>query len=132
MRQIIFALLICMAATSSFAQDTHKEKAVRAYYSGFENHDWNTVAAQLADGFTFTTPINDHISLKEFKEECWPTNKLTKKGDIIKMTQSGSDLIVLVQIYTTDNKVARNVDIYSFSAGKIKSIEVFFGPGISF
>jgi hypothetical protein len=130
--QLALILLVCMAAKNSFAQQDEKEKVVKAYYSGFEKHDWNTVADQLADGFTFTTPVNDHISVKEFKDSCWPTNRFTKKGNIIKMVESGGDLIVLVEIHTTDNKVARNVDIYTFSAGKIKSIEVFFGQGVSF
>jgi hypothetical protein len=48
------------------------------------------------------------------------------------MVQSGNDLILLVEIHTTDNKLARNVDIYTFSEGKIKSIEVFFGPGLKY
>lgn len=38
--------------------------------------------------------------------------------------------MLLVEIITTDNKVVRNVDVYSFNnTGKIKSIETFFGAG---
>ncbi|HEY1869726.1 MAG TPA: nuclear transport factor 2 family protein [Chitinophagaceae bacterium] len=121
-----------MTVNGLFAQGTEKEKAVQAYYSGFETHNWDLVASQLADGFTFTTPVNDHISVKEFKDSCWGTNRFTKKVNLIKMVQSGNDLILLVEIHTTDNKLARNVDIYTFSEGKIKSIEVFFGPGLKY
>ena len=128
MRQLIFCLLICLA-TSGYAQSTAKEKVVEAYYSGFENHDWNEVASQLADGFTFTTPINDHIPVEKFKEECWGTNAFFKKFSFLKMSESGNDLFLLVEINTTDGKVVRNVDLYHFSDGKIKSIEVFFGAG---
>jgi hypothetical protein len=122
----IFAL---MTINGLFAQDTEKEKVVRAYYSGFETHNWNLVEGQLADGFTFTTPINDHILIKEFKESCWPTNKFIKKVSLIKMVESGNDVILQVEINTTDNKLVRNVDVFNFSKGKIKSIEVYFGPG---
>lgn len=125
---LIFFLAV-MTVNGLFAQGTEKEKAVKAYYSGFETHNWGAVASQLADGFTFTTPINDHISLKEFKDNCWGTNRFTKNVHFIKMVQSGNDLILLVEINTTDNKIVRNVDIYTFSRGKIKSIEVFFGRG---
>jgi len=115
----------------SNAQITKKENVVKAYYSGYEKHDWNTVAAQFADGFTFTSPNNDdHISIEKFKEKCWDTNKFVKKVSYIKMTETGNDLFLLVEILTTDNKVVRNVDFFSFSStGKIKSIEVFFGAG---
>jgi hypothetical protein len=130
MRLIITILLIGMAASSS-AQSTEKEKVVKAYYSGFESKDWNTVAAQFADGFTFTSPNNDdHISVDKFKEKCFGTAKFVKKINYIKMAETGNDLMLLVEIITVDGKVVRNVDVYSFnSTGKIKSIEVFFGAG---
>ena len=127
----VIILLSCIALKSN-AQGGENEKAVKAYYSGFETHNWNLVASQLAKGFTFTTPINDHISAKEFKDSCWGTNRFFKNVKFIKMIENGNDVILLVEINTTDNKVVRNVDIYTFSAGKIKSIEVFFGPGESY
>ena len=128
--QLAIGLLLCMASISH--ADTANEKAVKAYYAGFETHDWSLVASHLAEGFTFTTQVNDHISAKEFKDTCWPTNKFTKKASLLEMVQSGDKLFVLVEIKTTDNKLVRNVDIYTFSEGKIKSVEVFFGPGESY
>ena len=130
MIRLITCLLLTSFVAQSNAQNTEKEKVVKAYYSGFEKHDWNTVAAQFADGFTFTSPNNDdHISIEKFKEKCFSTNKFFKKVNFIKMTESGDDLFLLVEIITTDNNVVRNVDVFNFNAGKIKSIEVFFGAG---
>jgi predicted SnoaL-like aldol condensation-catalyzing enzyme len=129
MRFITCLLLICITIRSD-AQTTEKEKVVEAYYSGFENHDWNTVAAQLAEGFTFTSPNNDdHISIEKFKEKCWGTNAYFKKVNFVKWAEGGDELFLMVEITTTDNKVVRNIDVYDFDAGKIKSIEVFFGSG---
>lgn len=114
-----------------FAQSTEKENAVKAYYSGFERKEWADVANQLAEDFTFTSPNNDdHISLKKFKDKCWATAKFIKKVNYIKMMEKGDDLMLQVQIITVDNKVIRNVDVFSFNnTGKIRSIEVFFGSG---
>ena len=133
MKKLILALLICMAITKCFAQDA-KEKAVQAYYSGFETHNWGLVAAQFADNFTFTSPNkDDHIPLAKFKERCWPTNKFFKKVSFVKTAESGNNLFLLVEISTTDGKTVRNTDFYTFNAaGKIESIECFFGPGVSF
>jgi hypothetical protein len=112
---------------------TEKEKAVRAYYTGFETHDEKMVLSTLAEGFNFTSPNNDdHIPLDEFKKRCWPTNAFISKVNCIKMVESSNDVILLVEILTTDNKRVRNVDIFTFNEGKIQAIEVFFGPGISF
>ncbi len=131
MKRLITCLLLLSMAASIDAQGTEKEKVVRAYYSGFETKDWNAVAAQFADGFTFTSPNNDdHISVEDFKEKCWPTAKFFKKVNYITMAENGDDLMLLVQITTVDDKIVRNVDVYSFNkTGKIKSIEVFFGAG---
>ncbi|MEO6883029.1 MAG: nuclear transport factor 2 family protein [Bacteroidia bacterium] len=110
-----------------------KEEIVKAYYSGFEKHEWNAVAELLADDFTFTSANNDdHISVDEFKKRCWGTSTFIKKVNHLKMTESGNDLILLVEIITTDNTVVRNVDIFTIAVGKIKSVEVFFGLGESF
>jgi hypothetical protein len=114
-------------------QHIDKRKVVKAYYSGFEKHNWNLVVSQLAKSFTFTSPNNDdHISFEKFKERCWPTNSFIKKVNYIKMTESSNDLILLVEIITTDKKVVRNIDVFSFSRGKIKSVEVFFGLGAGY
>jgi hypothetical protein len=132
----LFALLTTIGtASNSYAQDTQKETAVKAYYNGFENKDWDAVSSQLDAGFTFTSPANDndHISLDKFHELCWGTSKYFKAVSFVKMFENGDQLALLVQITTTDNKTVRNVDIFNFNgAGKIKAVEVFFGAGIGY
>jgi hypothetical protein len=131
MLRLITTLVLVSMVTCIHAQSSEKEKVVREYYSGFEKKDWNAVAAQFADGFTFTSPNNDdHIGIDKFKEKCWGTAQYFKKVDYINMLEKGDDLMLLVQITTVDGKIVRNVDLYHFSkTGKIKSIEVFFGAG---
>ncbi|HEY5408517.1 MAG TPA: nuclear transport factor 2 family protein [Ginsengibacter sp.] len=128
LRLITSLLLICTAASLN-AQSTEKEKVVRAYYSGFERHTWNDVAAQFADGFTFTSPNNDdHISVDKFKEKCSGMAKYFKKVSYIKMLEKVNELMLLVQIITTDGKVIRNVDVYSFSStGRSNPSKYFLG-----
>lgn len=132
LRFFIGILFTCMA-TNIYAQ-SEKEKAVKAYYSGFEKHDWNMVASQLGADFTFTSPNNDdHIPIEQFKGKCWVTNKFFKKVSYVKMAESGNNLFLLVEITTTNGKIVRNVDCFTFNGtGKIKSIEVFFGAGTKY
>jgi hypothetical protein len=132
----LLALITTLCIThTSYAQDTQKETAVKAYYDGFQNKNWDAVASQLDAAFTFTSPANDndHISLEKFHQECWGTSKYFKAVSFVKMFESGDQLALLVQITTTDNKIVRNVDIFNFnSVGKIKAVEVFFGAGIGY
>lgn len=130
MKKLILALLICMAAMNCRAQSTENEKVIKAFYSGFENHDWNTVAAQLADDFTFSSAAgDDHISLDQFHKKCWPTNQSFKKANFVSWGDGGNKLFLMVEISTTDNKLIRNVDVYTFKDGKMESMSCFFGSG---
>jgi hypothetical protein len=132
--QFALILLTCVTATNAYAQDTRQEKTIKTFYSGFVNKDWNTVASTLADDFNFTSPApDDHITLSAFHEKCFPTSKFTKEVNFLKMVESGNQVFLLVQINTTDNKIVRNMDYYTFnSAGKIQSYECFFGTGIGY
>jgi len=133
MKRFIVCVLLTQLAVMSNAQMTQKEKIIRTFYSGFEKHDWNTVAAVLDKDFTFTSPNNDdHIPVKVFEERCWPTNSFVKKVNFLKWAENGNELFLLVEIYTTDNKVVRNMDVYTFHEGKMKSMECFFGTGAKF
>lgn len=132
--QFGFILLACMAARNTYAQDSGKEKAARAFYAGFVNKDWALTSGQLADGFTFTSPAgDDHIPIDTFKVRCFPTSKFTKTVSFLKSSETGNQLFVLTEINTTDNKLVRNVDLFTFdSLGKIKAFECFFGAGIGY
>jgi SnoaL-like domain len=132
-RLTAYIILACLAAGAN-AQTSAKESAVRGYYTGFEKKDWNTVSAQFAEDFTFTSPNNDdHIPIDKFKEKCFSTAKYVKKVNYIKMIEKGDDLLLVVEINTTSGDLVRNVDLFNFdAAGKIRSIEVFFGAGTKF
>jgi hypothetical protein len=129
-----FTLVACMLVTKTYAQDTQKQKAIKAYYTCYENKDWNTLSNLLAGDFTFSSPVGDnHISLATYHEKCWPTSKMTKKVALVNMMEKDNQLFLLVEITSTEGKVARNVDLFTFDdSGKIKSHECFFGPGIGY
>ena len=126
MKLFLLAMLFCGIALFSKAQDP--EKIIKTYFEGYENKDWSLVASQLADGFNFTSPNHDdHINLKTYKERCWPTSKYFGSISFAKIIVQGNTAFALYEIYTTDNKIVRNTEYYTFSDGKIKSIECFFG-----
>lgn len=129
-----FTFMACMTVTNAFAQDSQKQRAVKAYYACYENKDWNTLAGLLAEDFTFSSPAGDnHISLATYHAKCWPTSQMTKKVALLNMMEKGNQLFLLVEITSTEGKVARNVDLFTFDGGgKIKSHECFFGPGIGY
>jgi len=84
MKLILLSVMLCGMAVSSKAQNA--EKHIRAYLLGFEKKDWNMVASQFADDFTFTSPAgDDHISLATYEERCWGLPNLSKRLNSLKL-----------------------------------------------
>ncbi|HEY1870339.1 MAG TPA: nuclear transport factor 2 family protein [Chitinophagaceae bacterium] len=129
---LLAGIIICSSPVR--AQSIGKidaENLIKNFFTGFEKKDWNMVASQLSEDFTFTSPNNDdHINVTQYKEKCWATgSKLFKKIEFLKIVPDGNTAFAMYTITTTDNKIFHNVEYYTFSNGKIKSIETFFGTG---
>jgi ketosteroid isomerase-like protein len=131
--KVLFACVI-LSAQAGFAQPSASpnEKAVRAYYNAFMTKDWNLIQGVLADGFTFSSPIDDHISVSTFKERCWPNCNNIKKFEITNIVVKGDDAFVISNGWTNAGKKFRNSDYFKLKDGKIVSYECFFGPGINY
>ena len=119
----------CNSQTSEMEKQTPGyEKIIRDYFGGWVKKDWNQVAAQLAEGFTFTSPApDDHISIEKFKAKCWIQAEHIQRVDFVKIIGNGNEAFAIMHVITTDNRTIRNIEYFNFSNGKIKSIEVFFG-----
>jgi ketosteroid isomerase-like protein len=114
------------------AQNLTSEKAVNDWYTAWETKDWNLLEQTLADGFTFSSPLDDHISVKAVKERCWPNAYNIKRFDLDKVVVNGDDVIVISLGWTNSGKSFRNCDVFKLKDGKIGAYECFFGPGINF
>jgi hypothetical protein len=133
----LLMLWVSMSAIAGFAQKspdmTMNEKIVRQYYTAYEKKDWHMLELILADGFTFTSPAgDDHISLKVYKERCWPNSTNTKKFDLEKVMVAGDDALVTYNGWTNDGRLFRNTELFKLKDGKIISNECFFGAGVNF
>ena len=114
------------------AQDLSNEKPVKEWYIAWETKDWNLLERILADGFTFSSPLDDHIDVKHVKERCWPNAYNIKRFDVDKVVVNGDDVFVISDGWTTAGKLFRNCDYFRVKDGKIREYECFFGPGINF
>jgi ketosteroid isomerase-like protein len=113
-------------------QDSSTEKTIREWYTAWEKKDWNLLEQILADGFTFSSPLDDHINVQRVKERCWPNAYNIKRFDLVKFVVNGDDVFVISDGWTTSGKLFRNCDYFKVKDGKISAYECFFGPGINF
>ena len=128
---VLLATILAWVPATSLAPMTG-EQLIKAYYTAYEKKDWNSLAAILADGFTFSSPVDSRISLKDYKEKCWPNCKNTKRFEVKKLIVSGNEGFVTYNAWTNDDKLFRNTEYFTFKDGKILSDECFFGPGVNY
>jgi ketosteroid isomerase-like protein len=128
----ILMILTAMSSGTGFAQQSSDEKIIRGYYAAYEKKDWSSMERLLADAFTFSSPVDDHINLKAYKERCWPNCYKIKRFDVVKLIVNGDDGFVTYNGWTTDGKLFRNTEYFKFKDGKIKENESFFGPGVNY
>src|SRR5580693_2821043 len=63
-------------------ENTANGKIIKAWYTAWEKRDWNLMTQILADGFTFSSPLDDHIKINAVKERCWPNAGKFKSIDV--------------------------------------------------
>ena len=128
---IITILCVLTAFQHSFGQKSEpsvNEKIVKDYFGGWARKDWNAVANNLAEGFTFTSAApDDHIPIDKFKEKCWVQADHIDHFEFPRFISNGNETFAIVHVITRDKRIIRNVEFFVFEKGKIKSIEVFFG-----
>lgn len=117
---------------TSRLENTANGKAIKAWYTAWQQRDWNLMTQNLADGFTFSSPLDDHIKIDAVKERCWPNAGKIKSVDVQQVIMNGDNVIVIANAYNTDGKFFRNCDYFKMKDGKITGYECFFGPGINF
>lgn len=106
-----------------------KEEMIRRYFSGWENQDWNAIAALLAPDFTFTSPNDDdHIDQRAFKQKCWPADWIAR-FELEAIAECGNNAFVKYLYRIKDGRWIRNTEYFMFADEKIQAIEVYFGEG---
>ncbi|HEY1871148.1 MAG TPA: nuclear transport factor 2 family protein, partial [Chitinophagaceae bacterium] len=113
-------------------ENTPNGKIIKAWYIAWQKADWNLMTQILADGFTFSSPLDDHININAVKERCWVNAGKIKAVDVKQVVINGDAVFVIANGYNTDGKLLRNCDYFTIKDGKISTYECFFGPGINY
>ena len=105
----------------------------KGYYRAYETHNRAFIEDNLAPGFTFTSPFDDHIGRDDYFRRCWPSQNIHRKFNFVTVMQEGNKVFVAYDAEMhSPNAVHpaaafRNAELMSFEQGKLKSVEVFFG-----
>jgi hypothetical protein len=109
------------------------EETVRKYYKEWETKDWHPVDILLADDFTFTSPLDDHISKSAFRTRCWDTQiAFIERFDLKHVIGTGNEAFVMYVCHTTNGKTFRNVEYLRLRVEQVEAVECYFGAQDSF
>jgi SnoaL-like domain len=109
------------------------QETVRKYYAAWETKDWHPVDILLADDFTFSSPLDDHISKSDFKAGCWDTQiAYIDRFDLKQVIGTDNEAFVMYVCHTTNGKTFRNVEYFQLREDKVKAVECYFGGKSSF
>jgi ketosteroid isomerase-like protein len=111
------------------------EEIVRRWYKLWvtEKNDWAPFDAMLANNWTFTSPVDDHISKSAFKKNCWDTQiTLIDKVDLELVTVKGNEALVKYLGHTKNGKSFRNVEYLRLSNQKFEALECYFGGNLNY
>jgi ketosteroid isomerase-like protein len=110
------------------------EATVRKWYRQWgTKKDWQPFDILLADDFTFTSPLDDHISKQAFKAKCWETQiAFVERFDLQHVIGTGNDVFVMYVGHTKNGKTFRNVEYLRLKGEQLQAIECYFGAQDSF
>jgi hypothetical protein len=120
-------------ASAETGLHSKSQQLVRKYYAAWETKDWRPVDILLADDFTFSSPLDDHISKSAFKAGCWDTQiAYIDRFDLRQVIGTDHEAFVMYVCHTTNGKTFRNVEYFQLRTDKVKAVECYFGGKSSF
>lgn len=99
----------------------------RKYFRAYQAKDRAFVEANLAEGFTFTSPYDDHIDRATYFERCWPNSASIDDMRIEGAAEDGDAVLVMYEVRTATGSAFRNMERLTFKNRKLASVEVYFG-----
>jgi ketosteroid isomerase-like protein len=102
----------------------------RTMYRAFAAKDRATVEKLLADGFHFTSPLDNRLDRATFFHRCWPNSERIRAFDFVRVAAAGEEVVVTYEGHSTDGGRFRNTEVLTIRAGQIHDAEVYFGWSI--
>jgi ketosteroid isomerase-like protein len=102
-------------------------QVARQALDSFAAEDRDAIEALLADDFTFSSPPDPSLDRNGFFERCWPNAHLIESFDVVRLVESGDEVILTYESTKTDGSRFRNTEVLTFDGDQIARQEVYFG-----
>ena len=99
----------------------------KACFDAYVRKDRSTIETLIADEFSFTSPLDNHIDRKTYFERCWPNSEHISEFKFIHTTTFEDKVFVVYEGKATDGEIFRNTEIFTIRQEKITDVQVYFG-----
>jgi ketosteroid isomerase-like protein len=104
-----------------------RKQLARQLYESFSAGDRAFFEEHLADDLLFSSPPDPKLDRAGFFERCWPGAGRGQEIDVVRLVESGDEVIVTYDLTRHDGSGGRNTEVLTFDGDKVKRIEVYFG-----
>ena len=102
----------------------------RRCYQAYVNKDRSAIETLIADGFHFTSPLDNHIDRVTYFDRCWPNSETISDFQFVNLVQDGDRVFVTYEGEDNTGRRFRNTEILTVRDDKIVEAEVYFGWSI--
>jgi hypothetical protein len=100
---------------------------VRDLYRAFSDGDRDFFERHLADGFSFSSPLDVGLDRAGFFERCWPGAGGGEHVEYVRLIEAGEEVVVTYERVKADGVRGRNTEVLTFDGDRIAKVEVYFG-----
>ena len=98
----------------------------RACLQAYVDKDRSAAEALIAADFRFTSPIDNALDRETYFARCWPNSESMSAVRVVQAVDDGERAFVVYEADTA-TKQFRNCEMHLARAGKLVSVEVYFG-----
>jgi ketosteroid isomerase-like protein len=102
-------------------------QTARDIYGAYVSGERSVVEAALSDDFTFYSPADVGIDRARYFERCWPNSGMLVDFELVRLIESGDEVIVTYESTKGDGSRFRNTEVLTFDGEKLCRAEVYFG-----
>lgn len=104
-----------------------RTELARRLYAAFSAGDRDFFEEHLADDLIFSSPVDPRLDRQGFFERCWPGAGQGQGIDIVRLIESGDEVVVTYELKRPDGSGGRNTEVLTFDGDQVTRIEVYFG-----
>ncbi len=105
-----------------------KADIIRALFAAYLANDRQLIADTFTDDFRFASPYDDDIDKATYFERCFGNSDWIEGHELERIFVEGDEAFVTYRCVAKDGKSFRNTEFFAFKGGKVRRIDVYFGP----